>query len=240
LIEADYRMKLIGIGLEKPPVKLASYVDSANPAMVSRSALQRWYFVPDYKCVKVTADDMGMELVGDTVKLVGENEVVGRDGSRSASGNTNKASTKFVEGFTKKYGEIANRVPVYAQMRNCIDMAVVAAFIQEHNYYEKCGWNLEVFGDENKLATETLNTPQQVETTVASVWKGNRLMTPVGGGVTIHPNQALESANVTQDEEGKLMERREGINLAGLPAGQWWWDAEPEAPAKGKKAKAGN
>ena len=34
MIEADYRMKLIGIGLERPPVKLASYVDKANPAMV--------------------------------------------------------------------------------------------------------------------------------------------------------------------------------------------------------------
>jgi hypothetical protein len=239
LIEADYRMKLIGIGLEKPPVKLASYVDNAKPGMVKNNAMQRWYFVPDYKCVKVTADDMGMELVGDTVKLVGENEVVGRDGNRSSSGTSNKASAKFVEGFTKKYGEIANRVPVYAQMRNCIDMAVVAAFIQEHKLYDKCGWNLDVFGDENKIATETLNTPRQVETTVAAVVKNNTLMTPVGGGVTIHPNQAIESSNITQDEEGKLMERREAINLAGLPAGQWWWDAaEPEAPAKGKKAKA--
>ncbi len=39
LVEADYRMKLIGIGLERPPVKqLASYVDRANPRMVSRNA----------------------------------------------------------------------------------------------------------------------------------------------------------------------------------------------------------
>ena len=32
MVEADYRMKLIGIGLEKPPVKLVSWVDRANAA----------------------------------------------------------------------------------------------------------------------------------------------------------------------------------------------------------------
>ena len=30
MVEADYRMKLIGIGLERPPVKLVSYVDRAS------------------------------------------------------------------------------------------------------------------------------------------------------------------------------------------------------------------
>ena len=34
MVEADYRMKLIGIGLEKPPVKLVSYVDRANAAQM--------------------------------------------------------------------------------------------------------------------------------------------------------------------------------------------------------------
>src|SRR5262249_16764404 len=52
LVKADYRMKLIGIGLERPPVKqLVSWVDRVNPTAVSRNALQRWYFVPNYECV---------------------------------------------------------------------------------------------------------------------------------------------------------------------------------------------
>jgi len=44
LVEADYRMKLIGIGLEEPPVRMTSYVRAASPAQVSRNAMQRWYF----------------------------------------------------------------------------------------------------------------------------------------------------------------------------------------------------
>ena len=213
LIEADYRMKLIGIGLERPPVRIKSYVDAANPAMVSRSALQRWYFVPDYKCVRVAADSLGMELVGNGVKLVGEDQVVAQSGSRAVSGHTNKASQTFVTGFTQKYPEMALAVPVYAEMRNCVDLAVAAAFIQKHDYYGKAGWGLGIFGNEQAYPVEILNTPQHTETVVASVWRGNHLMTPIGGGVTMHPREALQTSNLMADEDGKVAKAREGVQI---------------------------
>jgi hypothetical protein len=224
LIEADYRMKLIGIGLEKPPIRMASYVDRANPAMVSKNALQRWYFIPDYECVRVTDDSNGMELVGEGVKLVGEDQVVMRDGSRQGAAKGNKASQAFVTGFTEKYSQLAAKVPVFAQLRNCIDLAVAAAYIQQQDFYGKAGWDAEVFGNEQICPVETLPVPQQVETTVTAVWKGARLMTPVGGGVHIEPQQAIQTARVKSDDDGKLAEARAAILLKQLAADQWWWD----------------
>lgn len=224
MIEADYRMKLIGIGIEKPPVRMASYVDRANPAQVSRNALQRWYFVPDYQCVRITGDDLGMELVGNGVKLVAEDQMVSQDGSRKATGRSNRASQIFTSGFTQKYAEIAARVPVYAQLRNVVDLAVAAAFIRDRDYYGKADWRMEVFGSEQAYPVETYNTPVQVETVVTSIWRGNRLMTPVGGGVTMQPTVALESSNLLQDEDGKLGEARESVSVKDLPADKWWWD----------------
>ena len=48
LVEADYRMKLIGLGLEQPTVRgITSFVAKANPSG-SGNALQRWFFQPDY------------------------------------------------------------------------------------------------------------------------------------------------------------------------------------------------
>ena len=79
MVEADYRMKLIGIGLETPPVTMVSYVDKAKPS--SSSTLQRWYFVPDYQCLRVSKDGLAMELMGDGVKLVGQQEMVDNNGS---------------------------------------------------------------------------------------------------------------------------------------------------------------
>lgn len=224
LLECDYRMKLIGIGVEKPPVKMVSYVDRATPGSGSRNALQRWYFVPDYNCVRLAADNLGLELVGDLVKLVGENEVVSKEGGRSVSGRGNRASELFTSTFTKKYAELASRVPVFAEMRNCIDLAIAAAFISQQDFYGQSGWEAKTFNDAAAMDVETFNVPRHTETVCTAVWKGNTLMTPVGGGVTIHPQQALASKNLLPDEDGKITELRESVSLKDLPADRWWWD----------------
>jgi hypothetical protein len=223
MVEADYRMKLIGIGLETPPVRLASYVDRASPSQVSRNALQRWFFTPDYQCVRASEDGLAMELVGDGVKLVGEDEVVTSGGQRKEASRSNPASQAFVVEFTKRYSELADRSPVYAELRNLIDLAVAAAYIQQEDFYGKAKWPMELLGDERALAVETYNIPKTVETAVNAIWKGRRLMTPVGGGVAIHPALALQSDNLLPDQRGKVDKLHQETKIK-LAEGQWWWD----------------
>ena len=223
LVEADYRMKLIGIGLENPPVDILSYVALANPAAVARNALQRWYFVPDYQRIKATPDGLAAELVGLGVKLVGEDEVVSTHGGRATTGGQNRASQQFTRSFTENYAELARVAPVYAQLRNCIDMLVAAAFMAKHEMWEQAGVDLGALGDESRFAVETYNAPKQAATAVNSMWKNRRLMTPVGGGVEIRASQALASGNVL-DDDGSVGAARETVDLSTLPATQWWWD----------------
>jgi len=224
LVEADYRMKLIGIGLEKTPVKMKSYVDNASPASVAANAMQRWYFVPDYECVRSSEDGLAMELVGEGVKLIGADELVAADGTRAASGRADRAGKLFVEAFTAKYPELAQAVPIYAQLRNCIDLLVAAAFIQKQDYYGQAGWTMPLLGDEAAFPVQTVEAPKRVESAVATIIKGNRLMTPIGGGVRIEAEEALKPEFMLADEGGEVMLERKAISLDGLAAGQWWWD----------------
>ena len=224
LVEADYRMKLIGIGLEAPPVRMiGSYVARADPAAVSRNALKRWFFTPDYKCVQTGDEGMAMELVGDGVKLIGENELVASGGQRQAAGRVDKASETFVGPFTRYYSELADRSPVYAQLRNLIDLAVAAAYIQHEDFYGKAEWKMDVFGDEKAFQVETYDMPKQVATAVNAIWRGHTLMTPVGGGVHIEPIQALASDNRLPDKNGKVAKARQQVRIQ-LAKGHWWWD----------------
>jgi hypothetical protein len=223
LLECDYRMKLIGIGLERPPVKMASYVDRARPSS-STNGLERWYFIPDEQCARVAADSLGLELVGDGVTLSSENQVVSKSGTRASGGKVNKASEMFCTAFTTKYTEIAARLPVFAEMRNVIDLAIAAAFISEQDFYAQADWRAETFNDEKALPVETYQTPLHVESVCTAVFKGNRLMTPVGGGVTIRPLESLRPSNLLADEDGKITNVRESIDLKNLPADRWWWD----------------
>jgi hypothetical protein len=140
LVEADYRMKLIGIALERPPVRLQSYVERVNPRTLSKNALQRWYFMPNYECVRVSQDRMAMQLVGNGVRLIGEDEKVeAATGKVQANPRSNKYSQQFVEEFTKVYPELAQKSPVYGQLRDMIDLLVASAFIRQQGYFEKAG-----------------------------------------------------------------------------------------------------
>ncbi len=224
MVEADYRMKLIGIGLEEPPVRIPSYVSRANPRNIARNALQRWFFTPNYECVRVSEDELAMELVGDGVQLVNEDQLVQAGGDRVVSGQVDRASQAFVQAFTQRYSELADREPVYAQLRNLIDLAIAAAFMQEYDYYGQAGWHAEVFRDEQRFPVETYPEPKQVETAVNAIWRGNTLMTPIGGGISIRPDLALTSASLLPDEDGFLRDLRQEIDREDLDPERWWWD----------------
>ena len=222
LVEADYRMKMIGIGLEEPPVRIESYVDRVSPTALARNAMQRWYFVPDYDCVHVTDDGLAAEFVGDGVKLVNADELVRSDGTRVQAAKPDRASKKFVDTFTQRYPELAKRSPVYAQMRDLIDMLIAAAYIQDQGYYQEAEWSMDVFSNEELVPVEIYQAPEQVETAVNAVWKGSRLITPVGGGVQIDASRAISSGNVKQDD-GTIAQQRRDVKVK-LADGQWWWD----------------
>ena len=223
MVEADYRMKLIGIGLERVPARgMKSWVDLNASTGVATNALQRWYFTPDYERVRATDDDLGIELVGRGVKLVGADEVVLPDGRRMSADRPDRASKTFTETFTRKYAEIAARTPVYAQLRNLVDLSIVAAWMQEHDAYGKAGWGAETLRQEASYPIERLVAPVEVSPAINAIQRGNRLVTPIGGGVTMQPRLALDPQNVVADDEGTVAAAR-GEKL-DLPADRWWWD----------------
>jgi hypothetical protein len=224
LVEADYRMKLIGIGLEQLPIPMASYVQRSAGSRGSAAAMERWYFEPDYQCVTVSEDGLGMQLQGNAVRLVGAAELVDADGKRQQRARANRASQQFCHDFTTKFEAIARTVPVYAQLRNMIDISIAAAFIQQQDYATQAGWDMSLLMDESRLPVETHNAPHQVETAVNAVWAGNTLLTPLGGGVSLQPRRALEDEMVRKDDDGLLVKPREQVAPNNLAAGQWWWD----------------
>ncbi len=222
LVDADYHMKLIGIGLERPPVRITSFIDKASAG--STKSLQRWYFRPNYDYVKVSDDEMAMQLDGGGVELVGENELVSADGKRRGNGKGSRASRTFCSSFTKMYDQLSKQMPVYAELRNIIDMTVAAAFIHEMDFYGEADWNMNYFGNESSYPVERFNAPTKVAPAINAVWKKGLLLTPIGGGVNIQPRVALSSDRIKSDDTGSIMKTKKAIDTASLRSNQWWWD----------------
>jgi len=222
MIEADYRMKRIAIGLEKPPVPMTTFISAVRAP--KHMTLQRWWFTPNYECVKVTDDRLAMELVGQGVQLQTQAKLISRDGRLSAApgAKPSKAAQLYTASFTAKYPEIATAAPVYAQLRNQVDMLVAAAFIQQQDYYGRAGWSASLLSDESQLPTETWPTATKVDCAINVFWNDNRLLCPAGGGVSIQAHLALDPVRLIADD-GQLGTRHDTVEEE-LGADSWWWD----------------
>jgi hypothetical protein len=221
MIEADYRMKLIGIGLEPPPVRMTTFMGTLRNA--NEATLQRWWFTPNYECLSVDPDGLALQLVGQGVQLQGEDMAVLPGGTLAMKPlPTSKPSQLYTTAFTAKYPEIAAASPVYAQLRNLIDGLVTAAAMRELDLYGKAGWQPTWILNEKNLPTETEENPRHVPAAVNVEWKGNRLLAPAGGGISILPHQALEKDNL-QPANPKLESTRKQI-ASPADAETWWWD----------------
>jgi hypothetical protein len=219
MIEADYRMKRIAVGVEPPPVPMTTFAAALTTAR--NGGLERWWFTPSYDGLLCSPDRLAMKIAGQGVQLQTENKAVGQDGAIVDSGRKpSRATTAFAHSFTHRYADVAKASPVYAQLRQLTDWLIVAAFMRKHDWYGKAHFHAEVFLDETAIATSAYHPPREAPVVVNAFWKQNRLFTPAGGGVSIEAEKALDGL---ADAEHNLQQTREENRPAdGLQ--DWWWD----------------
>ena len=83
---------------------------------------------------------------------------------------------------------------------------------------------MDTLGDERQFPVELFQAPKNVEPAANAVFKGNRLMTPIGGGVEMEPLRAVQTENRLKDEKGTVKQAHHSVKLDQLAKGQWWWD----------------
>lgn len=221
LLEADYRMKCMAVGLEPPPVKMTTFLGSLRSPPAN--TLQRWWLTPDYECVRLSDDGLAMEIAGQGVQLQTEDRAIAADGQLTRTGGApHPAAAAFAKSFTDRYTAIAAVSPVYAELRNLIDLAIAAAWLRQRDAAALTGWSAEVLRDEGRFATETLTTPKKVACVANAVWTGNRLLVPAGGGVSISPDEALQQIHLLP-VDSNIGQKHKTI-ADGRPADHWWWD----------------
>ncbi|NQT15038.1 MAG: DUF1598 domain-containing protein, partial [Planctomycetes bacterium] len=167
MIEADYRMKLVGMGLEAGVPGLESYLNrikiapgEAPPPM----GVLRWWFTLDYDAVRATDDRAAFALEGRGVKVLSENELLTAEGERVHTGASEPLNRQFARAFTEHFEALSRKYPVYAEFRNLCDLALAAALLREEDLPSKTGWHLTCFGDGGSYPVELGATPRTVET----------------------------------------------------------------------------
>ncbi|HEY3394248.1 MAG TPA: DUF1598 domain-containing protein [Lacipirellulaceae bacterium] len=231
LVEADYHMKLIGMGLAFGVNGVESYLDSVGEVAAATGtppppmSVLRWWFALDYESIHTSPDADAFELIGQGVRVLSENELLAEQGKRVHTGQSEPLNRQFAEDFTAHFAELAKKYPVYSELRNIFDLAMAVALIQSNGLLERAGWQPGALIHAEQLRLPQQAVPRQVETVVNHRLVNRRqIIAGVSGGVMVAPSDVLAAAK-GYDDNGNLAKDRQAAP-AEIAAGAWWWDAE--------------
>jgi hypothetical protein len=216
LVSADYRMKRIAMKFDPSPVKgLPSYLDMANPASASQTP--RWWLAAHYDPLLKDPEGLAWELRGQGVKAMTEEDVfVG--GVRQGTGKPNPQAQKWADLMTEHFDELSKRDTIFGELRNCMDLAIVAALIVRENLSEKAGYSMPLLLDEGELAVSRYEAPTTVHSMASSVKKRRNRIISVSGGVEV------DSFGVAgRQEPSPALAPLRAETLAGQQK-TWWWN----------------
>jgi hypothetical protein len=223
LVEADYRMKLIGIGLENPRVRgLTSFYALLSAGDGGMNKLQRWWFLPDYEAIVQAEDGLAYEFRGQRAKLVGADAKLMATGEADRGEPASGTTRRFAQSFTAHFPELARVNPIFGDMQNAFDWIILAALIQQRDLIRTVAPDVGYFLDANGYRAESLPVPKQAESVVNAKWIGTKLAIPVGGGVVVEPSKLIDNPSSRQ-RESALGERRHAARSASRPD-CWYWE----------------
>ncbi len=228
IVEADYRMKLIGMGLEDGVLGVSSYLSSvsvpeggAPPPM----SVLRWWFTMNYEALRATPGRDAFELRGPGVQVLSENEMLTQRGERIHTGQSDELNEQFAHSFTKHFAELAAKYPIYADLRNVFDLALVAALIVAEDVPGQLNWPAIHFVEEKRYQVERGPAPSEVETVINHRVIGQKhIVAGVSGGVSADARPYVQKPAITIDDYGALQAGRTASVPPDLSADAWWWD----------------
>jgi hypothetical protein len=228
LVEADYHMKLIGMGLQDGTPGVTSYLDSikvgpdgAPPAM----DVLRWWFTLNFDHVKTTKARDAFQLRGAGVKVLSENELLTEQGERVHTGTSDETNQQFAHSFTAHFDALAEKYPVYAELRNVFSMAVVAAVIRSEGMASRVEWEALHWRQLDRFWVELGEAPREVESVINHrLINRKHIVVGVSGGVSIDANHFVSTKSFKVDDYGLMQSSRSSSTPKQSPRDAWWWD----------------
>jgi hypothetical protein len=147
-----------------------------------------------------------------------EDELVAADGTRKSTGKVDPIAKKWADNVTAKYDKPAAEEPIFGQLRNCMDVAVVSALIASERLDEKAGIDLSNLLNPDFLPLNKINAPQEIPTQVSYRRKARHLVLTASGGVQINSWRVARRRENTDTLAGP---RDDAI---APPGAAWWWD----------------
>jgi hypothetical protein len=213
LVAADYRMKRLGMNLDPSPVRgLPSYLQMIKSA--ARPAVSpRFWLEPKYEALLRDAEGLAWELRGSGVKAMTEEDFLTASGNKVQTGKPNPIAQKWADNMTEKYAELAVADPIFGELQNCMELAIVGALVVKERLTDKAGYSLPTLLESPAVKTDVFNAPKQVASEASLL---NRVV--MSGGVAINSWAVADKARPSNAVAP--------VRAKAAPAqnSNWWWN----------------
>ena len=135
-VAADYEMKRFALGMDRAPIaNMGSAMDN------SRSAISKFWFAANYQPLLVSKDGNSFEIRGQRLELqCGAFDFDPRGATETAK--------KWAGLFTKNMPAVATAEPLFAELQNIADEALLGNLLLRDRLAERASWdNAWIYND---------------------------------------------------------------------------------------------
>jgi len=185
----------------------------------------RWWFTLNYDAVNATKAHDAFALKGPGAKVLSENEMLTERGQRVHTGDSDELNSRFAQSFTKNFETLADKYPVYAELRNIFDMALVAGLIRSQDLAGQVGWHMTHFGVDGAYEPRLDAAPKEVDSIINyRVVRDKHIVAGISGGVSVSTKGLVSAKSLKTDDYGALSAERANSAPKKVTARGWWWD----------------
>ncbi len=228
LVAADYRLKRVAMGFDRPPVRgLLNYMD-----LLARSGKQavkrqhRFWFVATHDGISRSPDGQNWHLSGSGLEV--RTAAAGTPQDPSESDSKTKAAPaarSMATNLTRCFPQLVQHIPVFGELENLVRLTVAAEIAVNAPLADsKTRWSSKVLADPDRYRTQPTFAPRRVPS-LAAVRKarGRNWIFSVSGGIALQPPPVQLQSFGTLDR--KLATRIRRIQDKPHPTdNSWWWD----------------
>ncbi len=226
--EADYRLKMIGIGKLEGGPHVPSIFELLTVEEQKSSKLDalRWWLTMKYDAILHSPDHNVFEIQGPSVQCLSENQYLTEKGERVGTGQADATNRTFAMNFTNHYAELAQRDIAFADLQNVFDLALVAALLKNEGIANRIGWEAGSFASHGMYEPAVYAAPREVESVANHrVYRGKDIVVQVAGGVRGDLMSVVRNREVMKSST-TLKDMTAHADPSNQPQGRWWWDAK--------------
>jgi len=222
LVAADFEMKRIAMALTESPVReIPSYLEMARNKRQSSAQSPRWWMACDYEPIARDVDGQVWKISGQGVKTMTEEDIVAADGSVKSDGRQDPLAVKWADAMTEHYEALSKERPIFRDLRNVMDMTVVATLITQEQLDRRSGIDLNVLrGGDSLIETSRHELPQSLSPQCSFIHGTAGWTVTASGGVNINAFGVVDN-QVEQPELQTLVSTKDSDD-----SDRWWWDGK--------------